>query len=149
MFFVNLIYGHLYILMFQNGPAKKVVSLRAVYQTYSNSTCQYLRVSGGVWCRLLSSVDILSSLELSGGCLGDIWGMSGDIWVVLMETGGTQTCLKGIWDSSPYNMEPLHYFGTALKRTTFFAWPYWGIKISKCLYIRFTKIIGLWDFFVF
>ena len=79
MIFVNLIYGHFDILMFQNGPAKKVAGFRALYQTYSNSTCQYPRVSGGVCCRLLSSVDILSSLEMSGGCLRDIWGMSGDI----------------------------------------------------------------------
>ena len=79
MIFVNLLYGHFDILMFQNGPAKKVTGFRAVYQTYSNSTCQYPRVSGGVCCRLELSVDILSFLEMSGGCLGDIWGMSGDI----------------------------------------------------------------------
>ncbi len=30
MIFGNLIYGHLYILMFQNGPAKKVAGFRAV-----------------------------------------------------------------------------------------------------------------------
>ena len=30
MIFVNLLYGHLYILMFQNGPAKKVEGFRAV-----------------------------------------------------------------------------------------------------------------------
>ena len=99
-----------------------------------------------VWGCLLASVVICCRLLISWvpwRCLGGIWGLSGGIWGVFMETGGTQTCLKGIWDSSPYNMEPLHYFGTALKRTTFFAWPYWGIKISKCLYIRFTKIIGL------
>ena len=69
MIFGNLIYGHLYILMFQNGPAKKVAGFRALYQTYSNSTCQYPRVSGGVCCRLLSSVVVCWYLELPG----DVW----------------------------------------------------------------------------
>ena len=115
-------------------------------QTPPNILKQHLSVSEGVCWPLLSSVVVCCRLLISWApwrCLGGIWGLSGGIWGVFMETGGTQTCLKGIWDSSPYNMEPLHYFGTALKRTTFFAWPYWGIKISKCLYIRFTKIIGL------
>ena len=121
-------------------------------QTPPDILKQHLSVSEGVCWPLLSSVVVCCRLLISWApwrCLGGIWGLSGGIWGVFMETGGTQTCLKGIWDSSPYNMEPLHYFGTALKRTTFFAWPYWGIKISKCLYIRFTKIIGLWDFFAF
>ena len=115
----------------------------------SEHTQKHLSVSEGVCWALLSSVVVCWYLEFPGDVWGGIWGLSGGIWGVFMETGGTQTCLKGIWDSRPYNMEPLHYFGTALKRTTFFAWPYRGIKISKCLYIRFTKIIGLWDFFVF
>ena len=102
-----------------------------------------LSMFGSVCWRMLSSVDILSSLEMSGGCFGDVWVVSGGIWVVFMETKGTQRCFRSIRDSSPYKMEPWHYFGTALKHITFFARPYWGIKISKCLYIRFTKIIGL------
>ena len=77
MIFVNLLYGHFDILMFQNGPAKKVTGFRAVYQTYSNSTCQYPRVCESVCMHLLSSVDVLSSLEMSGGCLGNVWEVSG------------------------------------------------------------------------
>ena len=34
-------------------------------------------------------------------------------------------------------------------RNFFFAGPFWNIKIYKCPYIRFTKIIRLRDFFVF
>ena len=112
-------------------------------QTPSDTDRCCLSVSGGVCWRMLSFVDILSSLEMSGGCFGDVWVVSGGIWVVFMETRGTQRCFRSIRDSSPYKMEPWHYFGTALKHITFFARPYWGIKISKCLYIRFTKIIGL------
>ena len=104
---------------------------------------QVLSMFGSVYWRMLSSVDILSFLEMSGGCFGDVWVVSGGIWVVFMETRGTQRCFRSIRDSSPYKMEPWHYFGTALKHITFFARPYWGIKISKCLYIRLTKIIGL------
>ena len=48
-------------------------------QTYSNSTCQCSRVSGGVCWHLLSSVDILSSLEMSRGCLWDVWGVYGGL----------------------------------------------------------------------
>ena len=35
-----------------------------------------LSMSGGVNWRLLLSVGILCSLEMSGGCLGDVWGVS-------------------------------------------------------------------------
>ena len=112
-------------------------------QTPSDTDRCCLSMFGSVCWRMLSSVDILSSLEMSGGCFGDVWVVSGGIWVVFMETKGTQRCFRSIRDSSPYKMEPWHYFGTALKHITFFARPYWGIKISKCLYIRFTKIIGL------
>ena len=112
-------------------------------QTAPDSVRGCLGVSLYVCWRLFSSVDFLSSLEMSGGCFGDVWVVSGGIWVVFMETKGTQRCFRSIRDSSPYKMEPWHYFGTALKHITFFARPYWGIKISKCLYIRFTKIIGL------
>ena len=41
-------------------------------------------MSGGVCWRLLSSVGISCSLERSRGCLGDVWLVSGGIWVVLM-----------------------------------------------------------------
>ena len=73
MIFVNLIYRHFDIFMFQNVPAKRIAGFRAVYQSYSNSNCQYPRVSGGVCRHLLLSVDIVGSLEMSGG----VWGMSG------------------------------------------------------------------------
>ena len=119
-------------------------------QTPSDTDRCCLSMSGGVCWRMLSFVDILSSLEMSGGCLGDVWVVSGGIWVVFMETRGTQTSFRSIWDSSPYRMELFEYvWYTALKPATFFAGPFWNNKISKCPYIRFTKIIGLWDFFVF
>ena len=38
-----------------------------------------LSTSGGVCWRLLSSVGISCSLEMSGGCLGDVWWVSGGI----------------------------------------------------------------------
>ena len=42
--------------------------------TYLNRTCQCLRVSVGVCWGLLASVEILSSLEMSWGCLGGVLG---------------------------------------------------------------------------
>jgi hypothetical protein len=48
-------------------------------QMYSKRTCQCLLVSGAVCLCLLSSVGISCSLEISGGCLGDVWWVSGGI----------------------------------------------------------------------
>ena len=56
----------------------------------------------------------------ASGCLGNVWWVSGVIWVVFMEIGGTQMCLGGIWVLSPCSMEPKHSFGTALKSMTCF-----------------------------
>ena len=36
---------------------------------------------GGVCWRSLSSVGMLCSLELSGGCLGDVWVVSGGVLI--------------------------------------------------------------------
>ena len=149
MFFVNLIYGHFDILMFQNGPEKNCVfqgcakimlhlhtvrtGIQETLQTclsassfheypsdtprqppntpqtspgnsrYQQTTTDDNRrqqmttepnrhpqtLTGAfeyvrkcllayvvVCCHLLSSVDILSSLEMSGGYFGDVWGVS-------------------------------------------------------------------------
>ena len=73
-------------------------------QTPSDTDRCCLSMSGGVCWRMLSFVDILSSLEMSGGCLGDVWVVSGGIWVVFMETWGIQTSFRSICDSSPYSM---------------------------------------------
>ena len=87
-------------------------------------------MSGGVCWRLLSSVGMLCSLELSGGCLGDVWVVSGGVlsgingnwrrsdafWVYL----GSQSLQYGakilIWQSyetcdvlSPDHTETLKY----------------------------------------
>ena len=78
-------------------------------QTPSDTDRCCLSVSGGVCWRMLSFVDILSSLEMPGGCLWDVWVVSGGIWVVFMETRGTQTYFRSIWDSSPYRMELFEY----------------------------------------
>ena len=46
-------------------------------QTPSDTDRCCLSMSGGVCWRILSSVDILTSLEMSGGCLGDVCVVSG------------------------------------------------------------------------
>ena len=65
-----------------------------------------LSVSGGVCWRLLSSVSISCSLEISGGCLGDVWWVFGGILVVFMDIWGALMCLGGICLLSPCSMEP-------------------------------------------
>ena len=81
---------------------------------------QHLSVSWGVWRCLLASVGILCCLEMYGGCLWDVWGVSRDIWVVFMEIRCAWMCVGGMWVLSPCSMELKHHFGTALKGTTFF-----------------------------
>ena len=58
MIFVNLLYGHFDILMFQNGPAKKLL-VSGLYirhtQTAPVSIRGCLEVSDVVCCRLLIS----------------------------------------------------------------------------------------------
>ena len=77
-------------------------------------------MSGGVCWGLLSSVGISWSLDRSGGCLGDVWWVSGCFWAVFMEIRGNRMCLRGIWVLKPCSIEPQHYFGTALKGMTCF-----------------------------
>ena len=60
-----------------------------------------LSVSGNVCWRRLLSVGFLCSLEMSGGCVGDVWGVSGGIRMVFMDIGGDWMCLWGIWVLSP------------------------------------------------
>ena len=78
-----------------------------------------LRLSVYVCWHLLSSFGILCLLEMSGGCLGDVWGVSGGIRMVFMDIGGAWMCLWGIWVLSPCSMELQQYFGKTLKDTIF------------------------------
>ena len=118
-------------------------------QTPPDILKQHLSMSWGVWRCLLTSVGMYSSLERPWGCLGDVWGVTGGIWVAFIKIGGTGMSLGGIWVLSPCSMEPNHYFGISPKCMTFFTWPYWDIKISKWPDISFLKIIGLSHFWSF
>ena len=124
---------------------------------------QHLSVSKGVWRCLLAYVVVWWHLGfpgdvwgVSGGCLedvwkmsGGIWRMSGGIWVEIMEIWGARICrsvfgfpVLAVWSQNTNLEQPW-------KAWLLFVWPYWDIKISKCLYIRSTKIIGVCDFFLF
>ena len=81
-----------------------------------------LRKSGSVSWHLLLSVGIPCSQGISGGCLGGVWGVSGGIWVVFMNTKGAQMCF-GVYLGSP----SLHYWVVTLichspERHNFFTW---------------------------
>ena len=61
------------------------------------SVWRCLAVPGGVWRCLLAIVGMSCSLERPWECLGDIWGVSGGIWVSFMHFVGAWVCLGGIW----------------------------------------------------
>ena len=92
-------------------------------QTPQNTDRCCLCMSGGVVWHLLLSVCMSCSLEMSGGCLWDVWGVSGGIRMVFMGIGGAWMCLWGIythiWVLSPCSMELQQYFGKTLKHTIF------------------------------
>ena len=125
-------------------------------QTPSNILRQHLIVSEGVWeclfvsvgfCfRLLTSWVPWRCLGVSEGCSG---GVSMGIWVVFMEIYSARMCL-GV---SGFSVLAVWSYNTTMtqpwKKQLFLIWPYWDIKISKCLYIRLTKNIGFCNFLVF
>ena len=61
------------------------------------SVWRCLAVSGGVCRCLLAIVGMSYSLERPWECLGDVWGVSGGIWVSFMHLVGAWMCLGGIW----------------------------------------------------
>ena len=69
-------------------------------QTYSNSTSQRARVSGGVCWHLLSSNGILSSLEMSGG----VWRMSGGCLGVSEWNSWKSEALGFVWGVSGFSV---------------------------------------------
>ena len=79
---------------------------------------------------MLSSDGILGSLEMSGGCLEDVWRMSGGIWVEIMEIWGARICrsvfgfpVLAVWSQNTNLEQPW-------KAWLLFVWPYWDIKIE-------------------
>ena len=64
-----------------------------------------LLASAGVCLCLLVSAGTLSSLGMSWGCLGGVWGMSDGICVVFMAIGDAQMWLGDIWVISPSSTE--------------------------------------------
>ena len=145
MIFVNLIYRHFDILMFQDGPAKK---LRVSGLCQNNVTAPNCKDWNSRYPSNMSE------------CLQFPWiplrypqtspkhppDISRELKISTDDNRRQQTPpdTLGYWQVL---FEYVWY--TALKPVTFFAGPFWNIKISKCPYKRFTKIIGLWDFFVF
>ena len=86
---------------------------------------------------------------MSGRCLGDVWWVSRGVWVIFMEMGGTRMCLGVSGFSVP----------AVGSRNTILSKP-WNerivctidildIKIPKPPNIRFPKIIGFVQFWIF
>ena len=88
------------------GPGATLrIGINRQSQTPQDTDRRCLSVSGNVCWRRLLSVGFLCSLEMSGGCLGDVWGVSGGIRMVFMDIGDNWMCLWGIWVLSPCSME--------------------------------------------
>ena len=115
-------------------------------QTTPGSVWGCLGVSVGFcWC-LLMSVCFCWCLEISEWCLEGVLGVFG--WCLWMSV--VLRCVWGVtWLIIPCKVENSYCFGIAPKGKVFFTWPYWDIKISKCLYASSTKMVGFSHLFVF
>ena len=122
-------------------------------QTLPDTLKQHLSVSWGVWDCLFMSVGACCGLLASCVywiCLGGVLGMFGEV------SGGFEwyswklEALGCVWVVSGFSVPAEWSYNTILakpwKTQFFFTWPYWDIKILKCLYIRLTKMIGFYDF---
>ena len=106
-----------------------------------------------VWQCQLAFVGVFLFMEVTRGCLGDVWGclrgvwgVSEGIWVLFLEIGSAQMCFGfSAFAVRSHNI----ILAQPGKAWLFFTWPKWDLKISKCLYMRLTKIIELYDFVVF
>ena len=108
-----------------------------------------LSTYGGVCWRLLLSVGISCSLEMSRGCLGDVWWVSGGIWMIFMEIEGARICLgvsgfsvSAVWSRNTILSQPWN-------ERIVYTWDILDIKIPKPPDIRFPKIIGFVQFLIF
>ena len=105
-----------------------------------------LSMSGSVSWRLLVS---FYSWRWQGGVwgtCGGVWGVSEGIWVLFLEIGSAQMCFGfSAFAVRSHNI----ILAQPGKAWLFFTWPKWDLKISKCLYMRLTKMIELYDFVVF
>ena len=65
-----------------------------------------LSMSGCVCWRLWSSVGMLCSLKLSGGCLGDVWVVSGSVVSSIRGNWRRSDALGCFWVLYPCSMQP-------------------------------------------
>ena len=63
-----------------------------------------LSMSGGFDWPLLFSVCMLCSLEMAGGCLWDVWGVSGGVWGYLSGIRGNRRRLDVFWGVSGFSV---------------------------------------------
>ena len=85
--------------------------------------------------------------------MNSAWGMFWGYWIVVgwcLRTFMVFGCVWGIiLVFIPCRVVNLHRCDIALKGNIFFTWPYWDIKISKCLYIRLKKMVEFCNLLIF
>ena len=125
-------------------------------QTASDSPRHCQLLFEYVCWRLLASVCVCWCLLapcVLRRCLGGVWEV---YWGCLMVSEWylwKSEAVKCVWGVSGLSVLAVRrhstIFGKTLKSPTFFTWRYWGIKISKCLYVSLTKMIGVMQFLCF
>ena len=116
------------------------------HRSVSWGVCDCLFMSAGACCRLLASC-------VYWICLGGVWSLFGEVSGVSEWYSWKLEALGCVWVVSGLSVPAVWSYNTILakpwKTPFFFTWPYWDIKILKCLYIRLTKMIGFYDFSIF
>ena len=125
-------------------------------QTPPDILKQHLSVSWGVWGCLVVSVVVCCFLLASQAPwrgLGGVWGMSGGFLEVSEWYSWISEALGCFWGVSGFSVLAVWSHNTILaqpwKPWLVFIWLYWDIKISKCLYLSLTKMVGFCRFLVF
>ena len=126
------------------------------HQTPPDILKQHLSVSWGVWGCLSVSVDVSCCLLASHfpqRGLGGVLGMSGGCLEVSEWYSWRSEAFECVWGVSGFSVLVVWSHNAILaqpwKASLVFIWLYWDIKISKCLYLSLTKVVGFCRFFVF
>ena len=110
---------------------------------------QCLSVFWGVWRCLLASVGMSCSLDIYGGCLWDVCGVSWGIWVVFMQIGGVGCIWRVSALSVPAEWSQDTILASALNGTTFVHLTILRSQNTKTAAYQLSENDWVWPFFNF